>query len=437
MAASAMTGAAAFGLAPVPVLRYRRRMCVRPVQRRPRAVTVQSHLPASTPVLAGILPGRSVAKQKILPRIADFFKNLPKHWAALNIRNGDLVLAIACFLFQEQVLRFFHAVYVAIANRVDRTRGRELRPRPYSSSIFSTMERTGVLQAGGGIATATMLIQIAFALASGCLGISDPIKGGTHVRFRRIATACFFGWTVAKTKRVAILRGFPGSKVIRTQRQRFVLNRILDTIILMLVTVAAVDATGFPIASLATLGGIGGLALGLASKEIGENLFGGAALLVTSPFSPGDAIVSPHVRGVVTDVGFYTTRVTAFDGTVSVVPNSLFTNAAITNLSRARSRRFHSKFRLRYCDVGVVEDIVNSLRAALKELRHVDRSAYIRAHLTGYDEVGISVEVACMFLVADYEQYLEFQQGALLTIAEKVEDAGAEFATFPIDVLSQ
>eukprot|EP00955_Chlamydomonas_euryale_P071946 361250-Chlamydomonas_euryale.AAC.14 len=76
---------------------------------------------------------------------------------------------------------------------------------------------------------------------------------------------------------------------------------------------ALLQAIGLEITSVLAIGGIGGLAIGLAGREICENLLNGFLIMSTNPFEEGDEIhffhTSKQVEGYVINIGWYRTQV--------------------------------------------------------------------------------------------------------------------------------
>lgn len=94
--------------------------------------------------------------------------------------------------------------------------------------------------------------------------------------------------------------------------------------------------------------GIGGLAIALAARETLENLFASFALMIDRPFTVGDAINVGGIEGTIVKLGFRSTRLQTFDGSLVTVPNRLLTSQSLENLSDRRQRRAKFVVRLAY-----------------------------------------------------------------------------------------
>lgn len=124
---------------------------------------------------------------------------------------------------------------------------------------------------------------------------------------------------------------------------------IVTTLLYVVLFFIIVGIAGVKAASLITVLGTAGLAVGLALQGSLSNLAGGVLILFFKPFSKGDYIVSnAGVEGSVENIQIlYTTLITA-DNKVIVVPNSQLANNAVTNVSRNPIRRLDMVFSVGY-----------------------------------------------------------------------------------------
>ncbi|OSX70113.1 hypothetical protein BU14_0897s0002 [Porphyra umbilicalis] len=280
---------------------------------------------------------------------------------------------------------------------------------------------------------ARFTVRAAVALV-GLLGVSDPFRVASI--FSRAAHAAYAGWLLSRVKAAVVDRSVDGHGVFGSAKARFLLNRVGDVAILAVVVGAVLDAVGIPLQSALTLGGFGGIALGLASREAAENLVGGLLLGVTAPFAPGEAIIArkggsgpPAVEGIVQRVGLINSSVVGFDAVPTTVPNSVFSAAAVTNLSRLKHRRFRQTIGLRYVDVDRVPGVVQGIRSLLAAAPGVDPAKGITVHWVRYAASSLDIEATAFFALGRLE-FLDTVQGLLLRISELVRAAGADFA-FP------
>jgi small-conductance mechanosensitive channel len=80
--------------------------------------------------------------------------------------------------------------------------------------------------------------------------------------------------------------------------------------------------------------GVGGLAVALALQDTLANFFAGVHILVETPIRLGDFIkLSSGEEGVVSDIGWRTTRVHTGQNNTIVIPNTKITSGILTNYS--------------------------------------------------------------------------------------------------------
>ncbi|KAL0036688.1 hypothetical protein WJX79_005764 [Trebouxia sp. C0005] len=129
-------------------------------------------------------------------------------------------------------------------------------------------------------------------------------------------------------------------------------------------------AIGLDVNSVLAIGGVGGLAVGLAGREILENLFTGLIILSSSPFEVGDEVLftpptGNTVEGIVVDVGWYRTTIRSFEREIFNIPNSVFSRNVVLNITRkGKEWRFYEFIGLR------VDDIVRAERNGARLARN-------------------------------------------------------------------
>jgi len=83
---------------------------------------------------------------------------------------------------------------------------------------------------------------------------------------------------------------------------------------------------GFSISGILAFGGVGGIAIGFAAKDLLANFFGGLMIYLDRPFAVGDWVRSPdrEIEGTIEHIGWRLTRIRTFDKRPLYVPNSVF-----------------------------------------------------------------------------------------------------------------
>ncbi|MGC9491536.1 mechanosensitive ion channel family protein, partial [Vibrio genomosp. F10] len=91
------------------------------------------------------------------------------------------------------------------------------------------------------------------------------------------------------------------------------------------------QAFGLSLSGLLTFGGVGGLIVGFAAKDLLSNFFGGMMIYFDRPFKVGDWIRSPdrEIEGTVERIGWRMTIIRTFDKRPLYVPNSVFSSIVV------------------------------------------------------------------------------------------------------------
>jgi small-conductance mechanosensitive channel len=105
-------------------------------------------------------------------------------------------------------------------------------------------------------------------------------------------------------------------------------------VVLVVGLLVALSVLGVQITPVLTALGVGGLAVALALQDTLANLFAGVHILADKPIRVGDyAKIADAPEGVVTDIGWRSTRLRSLANNVIVIPNQTVTKATVTNYS--------------------------------------------------------------------------------------------------------
>jgi MscS family membrane protein len=214
------------------------------------------------------------------------------------------------------------------------------------------------------------------------------------------------------------------------------LGRLLRASVLITGVLVGLQSLGFSISGVLAFGGIGGLAVGFAAKDILANFFGGLMIYLDRPFAVGDWINSPDrdIEGTVEDIGWRLTRIRGFDKRPIYVPNSLFASMAVVNPSRMSHRRIYETVGIRYDDIAVMEPVVRDVEAMLRGDPEIDTDQTLMVNFNAFNSSSVDFFVYCFTRTTDWARYHVVKQAVLLRIAEIVATHGAEIA-FPTRTL--
>jgi len=118
-----------------------------------------------------------------------------------------------------------------------------------------------------------------------------------------------------------------------------ILAGIAKAVIWLFAVLIILDLFGINTASLLTVLGAAGLAVGLAMKDSLSNIAAGLMLLFLRPYKSGDFIDCGSVSGTIKEIGLFTTVLMTVDGVYISAPNSAIFGHPIKNFSRNPLRR--------------------------------------------------------------------------------------------------
>ena len=136
--------------------------------------------------------------------------------------------------------------------------------------------------------------------------------------------------------------------------------KLLRLSVVITAFLVALQTLGFSISGVLAFGGIGGIAVGFAAKDLLANFFGGLMIHLDRPFAIGDWVRSPDraIEGTVERIGWRQTLIRKFDTRPLYVPNSAFANITVENPSRMSNRRIYETIGIRYEDAGAMGAVV-------------------------------------------------------------------------------
>jgi MscS family membrane protein len=214
------------------------------------------------------------------------------------------------------------------------------------------------------------------------------------------------------------------------------LSKLARIIVLVMAVLVIMQTLGFSITGLLTFGGIGGIAVGFAAKDILANFFGGLTIYLDRPFSVGEWIRSPdkEIEGTVEYIGWRHTRVRAFNKNPIYVPNALFTTIVVENPTRMTNRRIKETIGIRYDDVSKMASIVNDVKIMLQNHPDIDTSQTLIVNFNTFGASTLDFFIYTFTKTTEWVRFHEIKQDVLLKIAGIIAKHNAEIA-FPTRTL--
>ncbi len=210
------------------------------------------------------------------------------------------------------------------------------------------------------------------------------------------------------------------------------IGKLLRLSVLITSALVMLQSLGFSISGVLAFGGVGGIAVGFAAKDLLANFFGGLMLYLDRPFVVGDWINSPdrEIEGTVEDIGWRLTRVRSFDKRPIYVPNSAFSNIAVVNPSRMTHRRIFETIGVRYDDADKLEAIINDVRKMLETHPEIDPAQTLMVNFNAFGASSLDFFIYTFTNTINWQKYHEVKQDVLFKINDIISQHGAEIA-FP------
>jgi len=212
--------------------------------------------------------------------------------------------------------------------------------------------------------------------------------------------------------------------------------KLLRLSVMITATLVALQTLGFSVSGVLAFGGIGGIAVGFAAKDLLANFFGGLMIYLDRPFAVGDVILSADrdIEGTVEDIGWRLTRVRAFDSRPLYIPNSVFTNIVVVNSSRREYRRLYETIGVRYDDAAKVGAIVTDVTEMLSSHPEIQTDQTLMVNFTACSASSLDFFIYCFTRTVVWGEFHRIKQDVLLKILDIVEKHGAEVA-FPTSTI--
>ncbi len=214
------------------------------------------------------------------------------------------------------------------------------------------------------------------------------------------------------------------------------LAKLLRTAVFIIATLMILQNLGYSVSGVLAFGGIGGIAVGFAAKDLLANFFGGLMVYLDRPFSVGDWIRSPdkNIEGTVEVIGWRQTRIRTFDQRPLYVPNSTFTQIAVENPSRMLNRRIYETIGLRYDDARVLPEVVERVKDMLANHPDIDHNKILMVNFNSYGPSSLDFFIYTFTKTTVWAEYHVIKQDILLKILDIIHRAGADVA-YPTQTL--
>jgi MscS family membrane protein len=210
------------------------------------------------------------------------------------------------------------------------------------------------------------------------------------------------------------------------------ITQLLKVSVLITAILVLLQTLGFNISAVLAFGGIGGIAVGFAAKDLLSNFFGGMMIYLDRPFAIGDWVRSPdrNIEGTVEKIGWRLTNIRTFDKRPIYVPNSLFASIVVENPSRMYNRRIYETIGVRYSDIEVLPKIIDEVKEMLQNHPEIDQEQTLIVNFDSFGASSLDFFVYTFTRTTKWTEFHEVKQDVLFKISDIIARHGAEIA-FP------
>jgi MscS family membrane protein len=181
------------------------------------------------------------------------------------------------------------------------------------------------------------------------------------------------------------------------------------------------DLFGVSTQGLVTFGGVSGIVVGFASKDVLANIMGALTIYLDQPFKIGDwiKIAEKDIEGCISNIGIRCTVIETSEKRPMYVPNSVFAQAVIENASRMSHRKIEATLRISHHDLRKVDALLDAINALLHADEQVDTSQVCKAVFDGSDVIGLNIKILCFTKQTELVDFLNVKQGILLSFHQR------------------
>lgn len=210
------------------------------------------------------------------------------------------------------------------------------------------------------------------------------------------------------------------------------IGKLLRLSVIITSVLVGMQTLGFSISGVLAFGGVGGIAVGFAARDLLANFFGGLMIYLDRPFSVGDWVRSPdrNIEGTVERIGWRQTMIRTFDKRPLYVPNSTFASIAVENPTRMTHRRIYETIGVRYDDADKLPAIINNVVKMLKQHPEIDETQTMIVNFNTFAASSLDFFVYTFTHTTNWIKYHEIKQDVLFKIYSIITSHGAEVA-FP------
>ena len=213
-------------------------------------------------------------------------------------------------------------------------------------------------------------------------------------------------------------------------------TRLIKMLFVFAIVLGVAQYFGYSVSSILTLGGVGGIVVGFAAKDMLANIFGGLMIQMDKPFSTGDWIrtTDKSIEGVVEKIGWRMTRIRTFNKNPVYVPNGIFATIPIETPSRMTNREISAVIGIRYDDIAQMQSIIEKVEKMLADHEHIAHDEPCRVYFDLFNASSLDFVIWAFSTVTEGAEFKKIKGKLMLDVADIIAEHGAEIA-YPTQTL--
>ncbi len=210
-----------------------------------------------------------------------------------------------------------------------------------------------------------------------------------------------------------------------------IMRKALKATLWILAIIIGLSNAGYDVGALIAGLGIGGLAFALAAQDSVKNLFGGITIFTDKPFKIKDRVIASGHDGFIEEIGLRSTRLRTTEGRRVTIPNSVFSNTSIENISSEPSKKVILNLGLTY-DMNYEK--MNLALSTLKEIAEKNKNIETNYTINFNNFLDSSLNIEFVYFIRKDKNIPSSQTEMNLEILKNFNEKGIEFA-FPTQTI--
>ncbi len=333
------------------------------------------------------------------------------------LRGVELFVIVLLTVFGAYFVRRF---IVSLKQRAERTKSK------WDDTFFAALQ--------GPARTLVWVVGLTFALERAAVGLDiqtifAPLRAALVVAILSWALIRF----IDRVQRRMMREAGPEDLDLTTVEA---IGRLIRITVLITSGLIILQTLGFSVSGVLAFGGLGGIAVGFAAKDLLSNFFGGLMIFLDRPFGVGDWVRSPDrdIEGTVESLGWRLTTIRTFDKRPLYVPNATFLSIAVENPSRMSHRRIFETIGIRYDDAAQLKAIVSDVETMLKQHPDIDSDQTLMVYFNAFGASSLDFFIYCFTKTTVWTEYHRVKQDVLFQVYDLISQQGADVA-FPTQTL--